>query len=87
MNTEDDEQDTCDEPVRMNQQYISYPVFYEQTGKCNIPVVSDNISCVCEPTNSKIKVTSKYFLTADKLNYCYSVITIPYQERIFLSWQ
>ncbi len=54
VNTEDDEQDTCDEQVRMNQQYISYPVFYKQTGKCNIPVVSDNISCVCEPTNSTI---------------------------------
>ena len=68
VNTEDDEQDTCDEQVRLNQQYISYPVFYEQTEKCNIPVVSDNISCVCEPTNSTIKVISKYSLTADKLN-------------------
>ena len=37
VNTEDDEQDTYDEQVRMNQQYISYPVSYEQTGQCTIP--------------------------------------------------
>ena len=87
MNTEDDEQDTCDEQVRMNQQYISYPVFYGQTGKCNIPVVSDNISCVCEPTNSTIKVISKYSLSADKLNL---LLLSDYNSRArnnFLSWQ
>jgi hypothetical protein len=45
VNTEYDEQEIShDEQVRMNQQYISYPASYEQTGQCTLPVVTDNIS-------------------------------------------